>query len=95
MAGLDWNPSFALIVTGQVLGRTPQEVNVQEGNSINLSAELAAFPDNLPGFNAKWIRKFIKPPKTVNETENLVSDNDHQIVSEGLSGGHVNEEITI
>ncbi|KAJ1366476.1 Immunoglobulin V-set domain [Parelaphostrongylus tenuis] len=79
----------------KVLGRTPQEVNVQEGNSINLSAELAAFPDDLPGFNAKWIRKFIKPPKTVNETENLVSDNDHQIVSERMSGGHVNEKITI
>uniref|UniRef100_A0A158P827 receptor protein-tyrosine kinase n=1 Tax=Angiostrongylus cantonensis TaxID=6313 RepID=A0A158P827_ANGCA len=79
----------------KVLNRTPQEVNVKEGNSINLSAELVAFPDDLPGFNAKWIRKFIKPPKSTNETENLVSDNDHQIVSERISGGHVNEKIAI
>ncbi|RCN30571.1 hypothetical protein ANCCAN_23660 [Ancylostoma caninum] len=40
----------------KVLSRTPQEVNVMEGSSINLSAELAAFPEDLPGFNAKWIR---------------------------------------
>ncbi|VDO80381.1 unnamed protein product [Heligmosomoides polygyrus] len=79
----------------KVLSRTPQDVSVKEGNSINLSAELAAFPDDFPGFNAKWIRKFVKPPKTVNETENLVSDNDHQIVSERLDGGRVNEKITI
>ncbi|VDL69628.1 unnamed protein product [Nippostrongylus brasiliensis] len=79
----------------KVLHRTPQEVNVKEGSSINLSAELAAFPEDLPGFNAKWIRKYIKPPKTVNETENLVSDNDHQIVSERLDGGRVNEKIAI
>lgn len=31
-------------------------MSVKEGNSINLSAELAAFPDDFPGFNAKWIR---------------------------------------
>ncbi|ETN87149.1 immunoglobulin domain protein [Necator americanus] len=79
----------------KVLNRTPQEVNVMEGNSISLSAELAAFPEDLPGFNAKWIRKYVKPPKIVNETENLVSDNDHQIVSERLTGGRVNERIAI
>ncbi|VDO15711.1 unnamed protein product, partial [Haemonchus placei] len=79
----------------KVLKRTPQEVNVREGNSINLSAELAVFPNDFPGFNAKWIRKSIKPPKTVNETENLVSDNDHVISSEKIDEGRVNERITI
>ncbi|KAK6032624.1 immunoglobulin domain protein [Ostertagia ostertagi] len=79
----------------KVINRTPQEVNVKEGNSINLSAELAAFPDDFPGFNAKWIRKSIKPPKTVNETENLVSDNDHVINTDRIDGGRVNERIAI
>ncbi|VDK50874.1 unnamed protein product [Cylicostephanus goldi] len=79
----------------KVLNRTLQEVNVMEGNSITLSADLAAFPHELSGFNAKWIRKYIKPPKTVNETENLVNDNDRQISSERLSGGRVTEKISI
>ncbi|EYC24072.1 hypothetical protein Y032_0014g2299 [Ancylostoma ceylanicum] len=79
----------------KVLSRTPQEVNVMEGSSINLSAELAAFPEDLPGFNAKWIRKYVNPPKTANETENLVNDNDHQIASERLTDGQVNEKIAI
>ncbi|CAJ0609905.1 unnamed protein product [Cylicocyclus nassatus] len=79
----------------KVLNRTPQEVNVMEGNSINLSAQLAAFPYDLSGFNAKWIRKYIKPPKTVNETENLVNDYDRQISSERLNGGRVTEKISI
>uniref|UniRef100_A0A1I7XCI6 Ig-like domain-containing protein n=1 Tax=Heterorhabditis bacteriophora TaxID=37862 RepID=A0A1I7XCI6_HETBA len=81
---------------GQIkVDNTPQEVNVKGGDTINISAMIAAFPEDLPGFSAKWIRKFIKPPKDINETENLVTDNDHQITSEQLKGGKINEIITI
>ncbi|VDM77950.1 unnamed protein product [Strongylus vulgaris] len=41
------------------------------------------------------IKKYVKPPKTLNETENLVNDNDHQIASERLNDGQVTEKIAI
>ncbi|PAV61296.1 hypothetical protein WR25_13797 [Diploscapter pachys] len=89
---IEVSPKVAQI---RVIERGKPEILVEEGESMELKANVLIYPLDGTGYSSKWIRRYTTPIRESEQTEILLTDQSQKTIVSEKTDGRVKEKLDV